>query len=125
MSFSKWFWAMCFAPAIASIAIAEDYNYVGDNHSWSLTCNNSGFVLRSQYPVSRFHSAGAASSVTSEKEILYLGNSCDASHTVLGDGKWCWANGGFSAEFEHFRIGFPRQEILCQQASIAASDCRC
>lgn len=106
-------------------AIAEDYSYVGDNHSWSISCNKSGYVLRSQYPVTRFHEAGAGSSVTHEKETLYLGRSCDARHSVLDDGKWCWGNGGFVAEFDTFRIGFPRQELICPNNDDDFRGCGC
>lgn len=120
-----------FALALASIVLlpfgakAQDYDYVSDNHSWSLSCNQSGFVLRSQYPVTRFHEAGAASSVTRQKETLYLGRSCDASSTVLGEGKWCWANGGFFAEFDQNRMGFPRQELVCPNSQDDFSGCSC
>lgn len=106
-------------------AMAEDFDYVSSNHSWSISCNTSGYVLRSQYPVTRFHEAGVNSSVTREKETLYLGRSCDASHTVLGDGKWCWANGGFSAEFDKMRMGFPRQELMCPTPQDDFMGCRC
>lgn len=106
-------------------ASAEEYNYVGDNHSWALTCNKSGYVLRSQYPVTRFHEDGAGSSVSNEIETIYLGRSCDASNTHLGEGTWCWANGGFVAEFEKNKIGFPRQELLCPKDEDEFANCRC
>ncbi|MEM9630111.1 MAG: hypothetical protein AAGA50_02205 [Pseudomonadota bacterium] len=109
----------------SSLVLAEDYGYVSDNHSWSLSCNNSGYVLQSQYPVTRFHEAGAGSSVTRERETLYLGRSCDASNSVLGDGKWCWANGGFFAELGEYRMGFPRQELICPNEADDVLDCRC
>jgi len=113
------------ASAIPLAASAEDYGYVSDNHSWSLSCNNSGYVLQSQYPVTRFHEAGAGSSVTRERETLYLGRSCDASHTVLGNGTWCWANGGFFAEFDGYRMGFPRQELVCPTEEDDFTGCGC
>lgn len=106
-------------------SIAEDYRYVSDNHSWSISCNNSGYVLRSQHPVSRFHEAGAGSSVTRERETLYLGRSCDASSSVLGAGKWCWANGGFLAEFDRHKMGFPRQELVCPNKTDDFLGCQC
>lgn len=106
-------------------AAAEDFGYVSDNHSWSLSCNKSGYVLRSQYPVTRFHEAGAASQVTRERETLYLGRSCDASSSVLGEGKWCWANGGFVAEFNTTRMGFPRQELMCPTPAFDVPGCQC
>ncbi len=106
-------------------SIAQGYDYVSSNHSWSVSCNKSGYVLRSQYPVSRFHEAGAGSYVTRERETLYLGRSCDASNSVLGDGKWCWANGGFFAEFGRYNMGFPRQELVCPNAVDGFPGCRC
>jgi len=121
----------CFLIAAASLAglplpaSADNFDYVSDHHSWSLSCNESGYVLTSQYPVTRFHEAGANSSVTRDRETLYLGRSCDASNAALGTGKWCWANGGFAAEFETHRMGFPRQELICPGRSYEAPDCRC
>ncbi|MEL7526659.1 MAG: hypothetical protein AAFN16_12850 [Pseudomonadota bacterium] len=110
---------------LSTAAVAQEFDYVGDNHSWSLSCNASGYVLKSQYPVTRFFEAGAASSVTREKETLYLGRSCDASSTTMGEGKWCWANGGFFAEFERHRIGFPRQELICPGGGSDSLACGC
>ncbi|WP_373085298.1 hypothetical protein [Sneathiella sp.] len=114
--------AVCLLTLTAS---AEDYNHVSGNHSWSMSCNKSGYVLQSQYPVSRFHEAGAGSSVTREKETLYLGRSFDALHTVMCDGKWCWANGGFLAEFDGDKMGFPRQELACPNSEDEFLGCQC
>jgi hypothetical protein len=100
-------------------------DYVGDNHSWMLTCNVSGYVLKSKYPVSRFIEGGANSTSTEAVEEIYLGRSCDAEHKVLGKGKWCWANGGFRAEFSSHSIGFPRQELSCPNEADAISGCEC
>ena len=114
------------ANLVSAVAMAKDYGYVSDNHSWSLGCNASGYALRSQYPVTRFHEAGAGSTVSQERETLYLGRSCDASHTVLGSGKWCWANGGFVVEFDNSaRMGFPRQELFCPNSDNDFLGCRC
>lgn len=110
---------------LCAAATAGNFDYVGDNHSWSLTCNASGYVLRSEYPVTRFFEAGAASSVTRERETLYLGRSCDASSTTMGEGKWCWANGGFFAEFKLHRISFPRQEVICPGRGGDSLACGC
>lgn len=114
-----------FTGAFSAASLSEDFGYVGDNHSWSLSCNASGYVLKSQYPVTRFFEAGAASSVTRERETLYLGRSCDASSTTMGEGKWCWANGGFFAEFETHRISFPRQEVICPGGGDDSLACGC
>ncbi|MGX1498577.1 hypothetical protein ACSSV1_003628 [Labrenzia sp. MBR-25] len=122
IAFAMMIAAASLAPKTAS---AEDYGYVSDNHSWSLSCNASGYVLRSQFPVARFHEAGAGSTVSREKETLYLGRSCDASHTVLGEGKWCWANGGFMAEFNNAKMGFPRQELICPNSNDDFLGCQC
>lgn len=107
-------------------ALPAHADYVGDNHSWSVSCNASGYELRSKYPVSRFIEAGANSSVSEEIETLYLGKSCDAAHKVLGKGKWCWANGGFRAEFGNgATIGFPRQELSCPKQEFELTGCGC
>lgn len=106
-------------------AMAEA-QYVGDNHTWLLTCNASGYQLTSKYPVSRFVEGGADSRTTEEVETLYLGRSCDARHKLLGKGKWCQANGGFTAEFDGgASIGFPRQELSCPDGGAASPGCGC
>lgn len=127
MVLKKLVWSLTCVSAflLSGSASAEDFDYVGDNHSWSLTCNFSGYVLRSQYPVTRFHEAGANSSVTRERETLYLGKSCDATSSVLGDGKWCWANGGFVAQFDRSKMGFPRQELICPDPAYEFQGCEC
>lgn len=99
--------------------------YIADNHTWTLTCNASGYELKSKYPVSRFIERGADSTSTEEVETLYLGKQCDAQHKIFGKGKWCWANGGFTAEFENQSIGFPRQELSCPNGEAEVSGCGC
>ncbi len=99
--------------------------YVADNHDWELTCTADGFQLRSIYPVARFFEGGAASRVTSERETLFLGRSCDAAHKHFGQGSWCWGNGGFRAEFADHMIGFPRQELHCAGAENELTGCGC
>lgn len=113
---------LCLLPLPVS---AQEYDYYGDNHSWSMSCNKSGYVLRSRYPVTRFKEAGTNSKLNHANETLYLGQSCDASHTVLGEGKWCWANGGFIAEFQSSKMGFPRQELNCPNNENSFLGCRC
>ncbi|GLS29646.1 hypothetical protein SAMN04488498_11188 [Mesorhizobium albiziae] len=112
------------APALAD-AEPEEFRYVGDNHKWSLVCNSSGYQLKSQYPVARFVEAGVNSKVVEGIETLDLGKTCDALHNVLGKGKWCWANGGFRAEFENSSIGFPRQELTCPDPKDDKEGCGC
>jgi hypothetical protein len=114
------------ASLLILMAQSPSCAYVADNHTWNLTCNASGYELTSKYPVSRFIEKGVASTATEEIETLYLGKTCDASHKVLGKGKWCWANGGFSAEFESgASIRFPRQELSCPDGSHEDMGCGC
>jgi hypothetical protein len=111
-------------PALTVPSAAD--TYVGDNHSWSISCNSSGYELKSRDPVTRFIEAGAGSTVSDGIETLYLGRACDAQHNVLGKGSWCWANGGFRAEFENgASIGFPRQELSCPEQSEEIPGCGC
>lgn len=117
---------LALASGVALANANDDIVYIGDNHSWIGTCNASGYQLTSKYPVSRFIEAGVDSRSTEEVETLYLGKSCDASHKVLGKGKWCQANGGFSAEFERgASIGFPRQELSCPNEADEVQGCAC
>ena len=110
--------------AAAAPAWAEN-TYVADNHFWELDCTGSGYALTSVYPVARFREAGAASSVTDGRETLQLGRNCSATHPLFGEGSWCWANGGFQAEFRDHRIGFPRQELHCPGAEAEIAKCGC
>jgi hypothetical protein len=113
---------LCAAPLAA-----EESGYVSsEGHEYAIACNADGYKLTSRYPVSRFIEKGAASSVESGKEILFFGRSCDARAKVLGAGKWCWANGGFNVEFESgHSIGFPRQELSCEDQSLEIDGCGC
>lgn len=54
-------------------------------------CNSNGYVLSDI--------AGAAGGANSGNSKLYLGVSCDAFSDRLGQGAWCWGNGGVLAEF--------------------------
>ncbi|MGG7565140.1 hypothetical protein ACQ5SO_03120 [Rhodovulum sp. DZ06] len=92
--------------------------YVSQNHAWEAVCNPSGYALTSRDRVVRFFEGGANSRVTDGRETLYLGKSCDAYHAEFGEGRWCWANGGFRAEFADTIFGFPRQEISCPDGDI-------
>lgn len=113
------------ATVLAAIGQTAAANYVGDNHSWVVTCNSSGYVLTSKHPVSRFVEAGMNSRTTEEIESIYLGTGCDAEHKLFGKGKWCWANGGFQAEFTDHSIGFPRQELICPGKDYEVTGCGC
>jgi len=93
-------------------AVAQDLTYVssyGDEYTYST--NDNGAVLRSLYPKAWFIEGGADSRIVKGIDILYLGKSCDAYHDEFGKGRWWWKNGGFGAEFDNFKIFFPRQEI--------------
>jgi hypothetical protein len=82
-----------------------------------MQCNVHGFVLRSRGPVERLG--------RTERETVYFGRSCDAYHPRLGDGKWCWADGGFIADFSSASIGFPDQELVCPSDPGLGRSCRC
>lgn len=99
--------------------------YVADGHEWDLQCNDNGFKLRSKSVVTRFIEAGVNSRAEKSRETLYLGRSCDALHSVLGSGTWCWANGGFKADFSGTTIGFPRQELYCEPKPPFVLGCGC
>ena len=100
--------------------------YVADGHSWQLSCNANGYVLQSDYPVSRILGFGADARQSDEREKLTLGKSCDALHSVLGKGKWCFSNGGFEARFEEHNIAFGyKQELWCETGIDPEADCLC
>ena len=112
------------ALIVATIQTAGAYHSGG--HRYELTCNASGYVLTSKYPVVRTIGHGAGTREVEKIEMLYLGRSCDASHEIFGTGKWCWANGGFIAEFTDYRFGFGRQELSCPATrSPTEQECRC
>jgi hypothetical protein len=56
---------------------------------------------------------------------IYIGRSCDACYKIFGEGKRCWANGGFIAEFAKHTFGFGRQEPNCQGAEAYQGNCGC
>jgi len=99
--------------------------YVSGGHEYSLQCNADGYQLTSKYPVTRTVGSGAATQYQSGIEKLYLGKSCDAFHKLFGTGDWCWANGGFIADFDGASFGFPRQELFCEPELFDTLNCRC
>ncbi|MCC1482321.1 hypothetical protein J1C52_11765 [Roseibaca sp. Y0-43] len=109
----------------ASLMASTGQAYVSGGHEYGLTCNPDGYVLTSRYPVARTKGFGAATQVVSGIEKLYLGKSCDAFHPIFGGGRWCWANGGFVAEFAEFRFGFARQELHCEAEPGLGLECLC
>ena len=60
-------------------------------------------------------------------ETIFLGSDCKTAHGIFGIGKWCWANGGFLAEFADYDFGFGRQELHCDLGPEpqGANDCGC
>ena len=111
---------------LATAAGHEAEAYVSEGHEYTLKCSNDGYVLRSKYPVARFIEGGAASRIEKLKhEEIYLGKDCDAYHKIFGGGEWCWANGGFRAEFPLHEFGFPRQELYCQPPRPYEGNCSC
>jgi hypothetical protein len=91
-----------------SPAAAQTYS-TADGAEYELVCNTAGYVLT---PFDR------------SLAPLYLGKSCDA---VAGEysGTWCWANGGFVADFGDLAVEFPRQELICNPAPDYVENCRC
>ena len=117
---------MTFLAAVACLLIggaAQAASSAG--HSYSVECNEHGFVLRSNYPVFRWARGGFHDMRKLDPEIIYLGKDCDVFHKDLGwRGKWGWANGGVRINFENTvssfgyygqfqpdMIGFPRADI--------------
>lgn len=113
------------AVLVALSASPVSAQYISDGHRYALRCNADGYALTSDHPVYRAVGSGAATRYQKERERLFLGASCDARHSLFGAGKWCWANGGFWAEFEGHKFSFPRQELICQKQPDYETDCRC
>lgn len=114
-----------FAISLATCLASGASAYVSGGHEYSSSCNPDGYVLTSLYPVVREMGQGAMTQHISGIESIYLGRSCDAFHPLYGDGSWCWANGGFVAEFAEARFGFARQELSCQAGVDPGNDCLC
>ena len=101
--------------------------YTSEGHEYDLSCNENGYVLRSQDRVSRTTERGGVARTVTRRETLYLGRSCDAFHRLFGVGKWCWTDQGFGAEFIEQSIWFPEQQLLCpgNHPLNDRRDCRC
>jgi hypothetical protein len=99
--------------------------YVAGGHEYEASCSADGYVLTSLYPVARTMGQGADTEIVSGVEKLYLGRSCDAFHPIFGKGEWCWANGGFIANFDGMEFGFARQELFCSSDEDLGLECRC
>ena len=114
----------CTVLLIATTGSAA-WSYVSDGMEYEISCNADGYVLTSKYPVTRMTGAGAGTQAVPGIERIYFGRSCDAYRKLLGRGKWCRANGGFTAEFANHRFGFGRQELVCQGAEAYQGNCGC
>jgi hypothetical protein len=102
------------AALLLSVGVASaDTWYFSGGHQYDIACNSDGYVLTSRYPVVHYFEAGANSRVEVERDVIYMGRSCDAFHKLFKTGSWCWANGGFRADFADKVFGFPRQELSC------------
>jgi hypothetical protein len=96
-----------------------------EGHRYELTCNNSGAVLTSTYPVERFFGEGAGTTVRAGREVIYFGRSCDAFKPSFGTGTWRQSNGAFGADFDQKEFVFPRQELICDAPNeLPYCDCR-
>ena len=105
-------WILVFLLVLAVPAAAQMPYYVSNGgDEYEISHNANGAVLTSVYPKAWFIEGGANSRVVRGRTVFYFGKSCDVFHEVFGQGTWGWANGGFGAEFESFRLMFPRQEI--------------
>jgi len=113
------------ALAVAVTAYSAEAYVSSEGHWYDLSCNASGYVLSSRAPVGRWFGQGASTTVTEDRETIYLGRSCDAVRTGWTGGTWCWANGGVSIGFDQYGIGFPRQELICPQGEIDLLDLNC
>ena len=100
-------------------------SYVADGTEYVVSCNADGYVLTSKDSVSRMVETPVDAEPVTGIEKIYFGKSCDAYHKLFGQGKWCWANGGFIAEFPARTFGFGRQELSCQGAEAYQGNCGC
>ena len=99
--------------------------YFTDDTEYEISCNADGYVLTSKQPVTRMVTTPVDAEPMVGIEKIYFGKSCDAFHKLYGKGKWCWANGGFLAEFPGRTFGFARQELNCPGAEAYQGNCGC
>jgi hypothetical protein len=90
--------------SLAAPAVATEHNTPPSN---SQNCNENGYIL----------------SVAGR--TYYLGKSCDAFSKGLGNGAWCWANGGLNMEFAGKATGFGGLELTCQHPALDDLACGC
>ncbi|WP_179380718.1 hypothetical protein [Jannaschia marina] len=118
------------AALLAAMALPAAAQVSAGGHIYSTACTASGYVLTSDYPMVRFIRTDTGPQALEGRETLYLGKSCDAARDGFSAGTWCWANGGFSADFPELSIGFPRQSPGCPADAAEAFelldlDCGC
>jgi len=119
----KWMRAML---AVAMIgAASQAHAYVADDIDYDVACNGDGYVLTSKVSVTRMVTTPVDAEPVVGIEKIYFGKSCDAFHKLYGKGKWCWANGGFLAEFPQHSFGFGRQELSCPGDEAYRGNCGC
>lgn len=54
--------------------------------------------------------------LTSNKEVIYLGRSCDAYSPKWGSGSWTQSNGGILVTFNNgITRGFPKQQVYLSE----------
>ena len=112
--------------ALATLAVACQANaYTADGIDYDVACNADGYVLTSREAVTRMVTTPVDAEPVTGTEKIYLGRSCDAVHPLYGNGKWCWANGGFLAEFPERSFGFGRQELSCPGDDAYRGKCGC
>lgn len=111
--------------AVFVITATAAHAYEADGTEYDISCNADGYVLTSKQPVTRMVSTPVDAEAVTGIEKIYLGRSCDAFHEVFREGKWCWANGGFIAEFPNHTFGFGRQELVCEDAEAYRGNCGC
>lgn len=82
---------------------------------YTQSCNENGYVLTAD--------PGAEGLLASQP--TYLGKSCDAYNAAFGNGHWCSANSGITAEFAGQIYGFRAMELYCENPALTGSECFC
>jgi hypothetical protein len=113
------------AACVIGASLSASRAYEADGIGYDVSCNADGYVLTSKQPVTRMVATPVDAEPVLGIEKIYFGKSCDAFHKLYGKGKWCWANGGFVAEFANHRFGFGRQELTCPAAQAYQGNCGC
>lgn len=110
-------------------ALAESL-YDGQNE-YLVSCSAEGYELVTKFPVTRllFGEIGADGfEVVQKRESIELAPDCSATHSLMGAGTWCAANGGVLIEFQDLSLGFPRQALFCpagETSPVEGAACGC